>query len=134
MSTKPRASLVASSAWTASGSAVTSRGHLHCHSTCSDGRLTPTELVDLAAGRGVRIMALTDHDSLAGIPEAQQTAARHPGFQLIAGVEMSTDIPNAEVHVLGYFLDPTDREFQEVLTRMRSSRLGRARGMVDKLR
>ena len=113
---------------------MTSGGDFHCHSTCSDGRLTPTELVDLAASRGVRIMALTDHDSLEGIAEARQAAARHPGFHLIPGVEMSTDIPNAEVHVLGYFLDPSDHEFQDILTRMRDTRLGRAQGMVDKLR
>ncbi len=113
---------------------MSSRADFHCHSTCSDGRLTPTELVDLAAGRGVQIMALTDHDSLEGIAEAQQAAARHPGFWLIPGVEMSTDIPNAEVHVLGYFFRSPDRRFEEMLARLRNSRLERARGMVDKLR
>jgi predicted metal-dependent phosphoesterase TrpH len=57
-----------------------SRADLHTHSTASDGRLTPTELIDLAAGRGVQIMALTDHDSIEGIDEATQAAEKRPGF------------------------------------------------------
>jgi predicted metal-dependent phosphoesterase TrpH len=111
-----------------------SRADFHTHSTASDGRLTPTELIDLAAGRGVEIMALTDHDSIEGIEEATEAAAKRPGFTLIPGVEMSTDIPGAEVHVLGYFLNVGDSELQETLTRLRDSRVGRARRMVDKLR
>jgi hypothetical protein len=111
-----------------------SRADFHCHSTSSDGRLTPTQLVDLAAERGVTLLALTDHDSVEGVEEALRAAERHPEFSLIPGVEMSTDIPGAEVHVLGYFLSPEDRELQEILARLRHSRLGRARRMVDKLR
>jgi predicted metal-dependent phosphoesterase TrpH len=111
-----------------------SRADFHTHSTASDGRLTPTELIDLAAGRGVEVMALTDHDSIEGIDEAIEAAAKRPGFTLIPGVEMSTDIPGAEVHVLGYFLDAGDSELQETLGRLRDSRVGRARRMVDKLR
>ena len=111
-----------------------SRADLHCHSTSSDGRLTPTKLVDLAAERGVRIMALTDHDSIEGVEEALRAAERHRGFTLIPGVEMSTDIPGAEVHVLGYFLDQADQELQGTLAHLRHSRVDRARRMVDKLR
>lgn len=111
-----------------------SRADFHCHSTASDGRLTPTELVDLAAKRGVRIMALTDHDSIEGVGEALRAAEKHRGFTVIPGVEMSTDIPGAEVHVLGYFLDPADEELQATLARLRDSRVDRARRMVEKLR
>lgn len=110
-----------------------SKADLHTHSTASDGVLTPTQLVDLAAEQGVQVLALTDHDSLEGIREAQAAAARHPGLHLIPSVELSTDIPGSEVHVLGYFLDPANTELQDFLARFRASRLNRGRRMVEKL-
>ncbi len=113
---------------------MSSRADFHTHSNCSDGALTPTALVELAVSRGVRIMSLTDHDSLEGISEALETASRCPGFTLIPGVEMSTDIPGSEVHVLGYFVDPRDVPLQEELVRLRNSRRDRGRRMVEKLR
>jgi predicted metal-dependent phosphoesterase TrpH len=106
---------------------------LHLHSTISDGRLTPTQLVDLAYKNGVRIMSLTDHDIIDGLPEAFEAAAKHPGLTLIPGIEMSTDVPGNEVHILGHFIDWQDRGFRHTLTRLQESRLGRARKMVDKL-
>ena len=112
---------------------MASRADLHTHSTFSDGVLSPTELIDLAYRRGVRIMALTDHDTIEGLPEAFATTARYPDLTLIPGVEISTDIPGSEVHVLGHFIDWQDQEFQRRLQQMRQSRLGRARKMVDKL-
>ena len=84
---------------------------LHMHSLISDGRLTPTELVDLAYRNGVRIMALTDHDIVDGLPEAFEAAAKYPDLTLIAGIEMSTDVPGNEVHILGHFIDWHDEEF-----------------------
>ena len=113
---------------------MTSRADLHTHSNFSDGLLTPARLVDLAASRGVQILALTDHDSTEGVPEAMEAAARHPGFSLIPGVEMSTDIPSGEVHVLGYFLDPGDQRLRQELANLRDSRRDRGRRMVEKLR
>jgi hypothetical protein len=112
---------------------VSSRADLHTHSNCSDGVLSPAALVELAVSRGVEIMALTDHDSMEGLPEAAQAASRYPGFTLIPGVEMSTDIPTGEVHVLGYFLDPKDAQLQEELARLRDTRWDRGRRMVEKL-
>lgn len=112
---------------------MASRADLHTHSTFSDGVLSPTELIDLAYRLGVRIMALTDHDTIEGLPEAFATAARYPDLTLIPGVEISTDIPGSEVHVVGHFIDWQDQEFQRRLQQMRQSRLGRARKMVDKL-
>jgi len=88
---------------------VSSRADFHTHSNCSDGVLSPTALVELAA-------------------------SRHPGFTLIPGVEMSTDIPGSEVHMLGYFLDPQDGHLQEELARLRGLRRDRGRRMVEKLR
>lgn len=113
---------------------MSSRADFHTHSNCSDGALTPTALVELAVSRGVQIMALTDHDSVEGIREALQEASRYPGFTLIPGVEMSTDIPGSEVHVLGYFVNPNDGPLQEELAQLRNSRRDRGRRMVEKLR
>jgi len=110
-----------------------SRADLHTHSTYSDGVLTPKQLVDYAYSRGVRILALTDHDITDGIPEALEAARAYPDMLLIPGIEMSTDVPGNEVHVLGYFIDWQDAEFQRVLARLRDSRVDRARRMVERL-
>ena len=108
-------------------------GDFHMHSTQSDGVLSPTELNDLAASRGIRVMALTDHDTLAGVEEAIAAAARHPGFTLIPGVELSCDVPGSEVHMLGHFVDRTNRDFVDQLDRFRAGRVERAEKMVATL-
>lgn len=113
---------------------MTSRADFHTHTNASDGVLTPADLVRLAATRGLRILSVTDHDSTEGISEAMAAAAEHPGFTLIPGVEMSTDIPGDEIHVLGYFLDFENPGFQATLTRLRNARRDRGRLMVEKLR
>ncbi len=110
------------------------RADLHCHSTASDGALSPSEVVKLAYEQGVRVLALTDHDSTEGMAEARRAAERYEDFTLIAGVEMGTDIPGGEVHVLGYFVDPDHPELRATLQRLRDGRLGRGKGMVEKLR
>lgn len=111
-----------------------SRGDLHTHSTASDGVLSPTELVELAAKQGVLYHALTDHDSTEGIAEARLAADKHAGYVLIPGVEMGSDIDGAEVHMLGLFLDPADAKLQKILSELREGRVARGRGMVEKLR
>ncbi len=108
-------------------------GDFHCHSTASDGKLTPTEIVDLAARNGVRVLALTDHDSTEGIAEARAAAAKHPDLTLISGVELSTDIEGDEVHVLGYFESIDNSELQEALVRFREGRFERGRKMTERL-
>ena len=113
---------------------MSSRADLHTHSNFSDGLLSPSALVELAVSRGVQVIALTDHDSTEGVPEALEAASRHPGFTLIPGVEMSTDIPSGEVHVLGYFLDPNDEQLRKELASLRDSRRDRGRRIVEKLR
>lgn len=107
---------------------------LHTHSSFSDGLLTPTELVDLAYGNGVRILALTDHDITDGLPEAFQAASRYPDLTLIPGIEMSTDVPGNEVHIVGLFIDWKDAAFQAKLTELRESRRNRAQKMVERLK
>ncbi len=108
-------------------------GDFHTHSTRSDGVRSPAELVDVAASRGVRVMALTDHDSLDGLEEAEAAAARHPGFTLVPGVELSCDVPGTEVHVLGYFVDRERPEFVERLEQFRAGRIDRAQRIIGAL-
>jgi len=110
-----------------------SRVDLHIHSTASDGRLTPSDIVREAVERGLTYIALTDHDSVDGIAPAQAAAQAFPQLKVIPGVEISTDIPQGEVHVLGYFIDYTDPELRASLKRFKNSRLRRAQGMVAKL-
>jgi predicted metal-dependent phosphoesterase TrpH len=77
-------------------------------------------------------MAITDHDTVAGVAEAQATG-RACGVEVLAGVEINTDVPGAEVHVLGYFVDPAHAELNEELARIREGRVGRAKKMAEVL-
>jgi predicted metal-dependent phosphoesterase TrpH len=112
---------------------MASFGDFHIHSTYSDGRLQPAQLADMAHRNGVRVMALTDHDTTAGLAEMAETLRRYPEITLVPGVELSTDISGSEVHILGYFMDVADPEFQRELARFREGRLGRGQEMVQKL-
>ena len=106
---------------------------LHLHTTFSDGNLTPAQLVDLCAASGIRLAAITDHDSTEGVEEALSAARQHPGLKVIVGVELSTDVPGSEIHLLGYFVDHEQTEFQDTLREFRDGREGRARRMVERL-
>jgi predicted metal-dependent phosphoesterase TrpH len=108
-------------------------GDFHCHSSRSDGTLSPTDVVQLAASRGVRTLALTDHDTLLGLDEARAAAAAVPGFRLVPGVELSCDLPGTELHLLGLFVDDQRSEFVRELDRMRHARIARAERMVQAL-
>ena len=101
-----------------------SRGRvdLHTHTTASDGRLTPRELVRLAVRHGVRVLAVTDHDSTDGLPEAFDEAARHPQLEIVPGLEINCDVPGAEVHVLGYLIDWEAPWFHAFLREQRAER------------
>ena len=107
---------------------------LHIHSTASDGRLSPADIVSRAAERGLTVIALADHDTVDGIVPALTAAKAFPRLKVIPCVEISTDVSSGEVHVLGYFIDYTDPEFVARLERMRHSRRERAQGMIAKLR
>lgn len=106
---------------------------LHLHTLASDGRLTPSELVDLAASRGLKTISVTDHDTTDGLEEAFEAAAKHPGLRVIPGIELSADVPGDEVHVLGYFIDQDNAGLQSELAQFRAGRVDRARTMVEKL-
>lgn len=109
------------------------RVDLHVHSTASDGRLTPAEVIGGAAEKGLTYIALADHDSVAGIAAALAAAQSFPGLTVIPGIEISTDIPQGEVHILGYFIDYTDAQLLAKLEDFRNSRRRRAEKMVAKL-
>ncbi|MEX0682332.1 MAG: PHP domain-containing protein [Dehalococcoidia bacterium] len=112
---------------------MTSIADFHLHSTISDGRLSPTQVVDLAYKNGVRIMSLTDHDIVDGLPEAFDAAAKYDDLTLVPGIEMSTDVPGNEVHILGHFIDRHDEAFLGKLAHLQESRLNRAERMVERL-
>src|SRR3990172_10571496 len=78
---------------------------LHTHTTASDGSYTPRELVAEAASRGVRVLAVTDHDSTEGLAEALEEAERRRPLEIISGIEINCDVEGAEIHVLGYLMD-----------------------------
>jgi predicted metal-dependent phosphoesterase TrpH len=109
------------------------KADLHLHTTASDGRLEPKEIVSLAVKVGLDVIAITDHDSIDGVRPALAAAEAFPSLMVIPGVEINTDVPHGEVHVLGYFIDYTDRKLAVALRGLRDSRRERARGMVAKL-
>ncbi len=106
---------------------------LHLHTSFSDGTLTPTQLVALCAERGLKVICISDHDSTNGLPEAFEAAAAYPQMTLIPGIELSTDVPGSEIHILGYFVDHDDSSLQSTLAEFRSSREDRGERMVEKL-
>ena len=105
---------------------------LHCHSTFSDGTLTPAQLAQRARTAGVTLWALTDHDELAGIPAAQQAAAAQ-GLDFLAGVEISVSFAQACVHIVGLGVDPEHPALQQGLADLRNSRGPRAQEMGRQL-
>ena len=105
---------------------------LHLHSTVSDGRLSPSELVRFAHSQGVTTMALSDHDSTDGVDQATEVGDAL-GTRVIPAVELSTDLPGASIHVLGLFLNHHDAAFQETVRSFRHARIERAEQMVHAL-
>ncbi len=111
---------------------MSDRVDLHTHSTASDGRLRPSEVIFLAAQVGVKTLALTDHDTTEGIALAQR-AGRELGLEVIAGVEINSEGEHGDAHILGLLIDPAEPTLQEQLLAIRDARVGRAKGMLKKL-
>jgi 3',5'-nucleoside bisphosphate phosphatase len=108
------------------------RVDLHSHTTASDGGMAPEALVARAAGLGIEVLAVTDHDTTDGILPAVAEAQRW-NIAVVPGVEISTLSGRDEIHLLGYFVDLDDPELQAMLARTRSARLERAHGMLARL-
>jgi 3',5'-nucleoside bisphosphate phosphatase len=107
------------------------RADLHCHSAASDGTSQPGEVIRRARAAGVDVIALTDHDTVAGHAEA--AAALAPGQVLVPGMELSCRLHYGSVHMLGYLFDPADPGLLAECSRIRDSRVSRARAIVDRL-
>ncbi|PVX31762.1 hypothetical protein C8D76_1218 [Pasteurella langaaensis DSM 22999] len=105
---------------------------LHSHSTASDGTLTPTELVQRAAQQGINVLALTDHDSIAGLAEARMTA-NELGIEFINGVEISTEWENRGIHIVGLGFDETSPNLTALLHKQAETRHHRALAIAEKL-
>ena len=106
---------------------------LHTHTTASDGTYSPTELVAEAAQRGVRVLAITDHDSTDGLPEAMAAATAYRPLEILPGIEINCDVEGAEIHVLGYLMDWQAAWFQDFCRQQRRERRERVHRMVERL-
>lgn len=105
---------------------------LHSHTTASDGTFRPGRLVRRAVKNGVRVLAITDHDTTAGLPEALEEAARW-SIDIIAGIEINTEFRDREVHILGYFIDTENAELRRRLEYVRERRQTRVRRILERL-
>lgn len=126
-----RASL-ATAAMTRSDARKDARAELHSHTDRSDGSLSPEELVAAARETGLVALAVTDHDTMAGVAPARQAAA-DTSLELIAGIEISSHIDDKEVHILGLFVDEGSRALRRVAARNRDHRRTRGRAIVGRL-
>ena len=106
---------------------------LHLHTTASDGKLTPAALVALAAQAGLRVISVTDHDTVAGLDEAHDAAARH-GIRVVDGIEITAIERGRDVHVLGYFFDRRNAPLASFLEAQRADRIDRVREIAERLR
>ncbi|MCK0536596.1 PHP domain-containing protein [Alcanivorax quisquiliarum] len=104
----------------------------HCHSTASDGTLSPSQLVARAAAAGVEMLALTDHDTLAGLPEAQQAAAE-AAIELITGIEISSTWSGRELHIVGLNMQADHPDLQALVAAQQQARVRRAELIGRKL-
>ncbi len=105
---------------------------LHTHTNFSDGFYSPGELLKKAKENGIGIISITDHDSVTGVIEARKISDRI-GIEIIPGLEISTEIGDNEIHILGYFIDPDNKELERYLVFFREERFKRAIRIVEKL-
>jgi 3',5'-nucleoside bisphosphate phosphatase len=108
------------------------RADLHIHTIHSDGSYTPAQVVELARRSGLAAVAITDHDTTAGVGEAVKAAGSQ--VEIVAGVEITAEYRGCELHLLGYFVRPEDEPLDSALARLRDHRAGRFWDMVERLR
>jgi hypothetical protein len=106
---------------------------LHTHTTASDGTLAPRALVRKAVQHGVRVLAITDHDSTDGLAEAMDEARQCPPLTIVPGLEINCDVEGAEIHVLGYCVDYEAAWFQDFLREQRAERVARVHRIAERL-
>jgi len=105
---------------------------MHMHTLCSDGSLSPANLVAQAHSAGLTAIAVTDHDCIDGLSEAKDAGARL-GVEVVSGVELSVTVEDVEVHMLGYFFDPNHAGLRAHLDAFQNHRRRRAEAMVERL-
>ncbi|MGE5704854.1 MAG: PHP domain-containing protein [Clostridia bacterium] len=108
------------------------RADLHTHTIASDGTCSPEENVRIAKEQGIEILAITDHDTVAGVAEAVEAGANQ-GVEVVPGVEISSFANGQDIHVLGYFVPYQSEEFQTTLAHLREARSERNKLIVEKL-
>ncbi|MBS4539915.1 PHP domain-containing protein [Clostridium sp. D2Q-11] len=109
------------------------KADLHIHTTASDGKLNPSAVVDLAANRDIRLIAITDHDTIMGIDEAIKRCNIYDKITAIPGIELSTLYSDSEVHLLGYFIDYENETIVNLSKEINDYRYKRADKIVSKL-
>ncbi|WP_425447506.1 PHP domain-containing protein [Dethiothermospora halolimnae] len=106
---------------------------LHMHTTSSDGILSPEEVVDTAVKKGLKAIAITDHDTVEGIAKAIDRSKEYKNFLVIPGIELSCDYKNNEIHILGYFIDYNSKILSDLTKKLKDDRVKRGEKIVDKL-
>jgi len=107
-------------------------GDLHLHTTASDGLLSPIEVVDKAHNLGMAFLSITDHDTIQGTAIAQERG-RNLGLEVIPGIELSAEIEDKEIHILGYFFNYQDPDLLKILDKLDDARTERATIIIEKL-
>jgi predicted metal-dependent phosphoesterase TrpH len=106
---------------------------LHLHTRESDGRMSVHQLIEFISTTKLKVISITDHDTTNGLDQAFTIIKQHPSLTLIPGIELSTDIPDDEIHILGYYIDYKNQQFQNKLLEFRAGRVDRAQLMIQKL-
>lgn len=106
---------------------------LHCHTTASDGLLSPTELIQLAAKLGLKGVGITDHDTIQGWKEAEEASAYYQ-IQILKGIELNTNWQGKEVHILGYEMDSSSNYFTNMLRVLRKAREKRMEEILSRFK
>ncbi|WP_070965264.1 RNase RNM [Vibrio sonorensis] len=107
---------------------------LHSHTTASDGRLSPQELIDRAVSFDVKVLAITDHDTVAALAEAKQYAdGKYPDLKIINGIEISTVWQNKDIHIVGLNIDPDSSALKNLINQQQEHRQARAELIAHRL-
>lgn len=110
------------------------KADLHIHTIYSDGLLKPKQVVEKAFGLGLKVIAITDHDTVDGVLPAINEAKKYPGLEIIPGIELSTDLNGEEIHILGYYLDYNDSYLRTKLMSFQKNRRKRVERIILKLK
>ena len=106
---------------------------LHTHSNCSDGDLSPENLVEYAVSKNISVLALTDHDTISGLDIAEKTAQKY-GIEFVRGIELGIEWPSGEFHLLGYGLSDISQSLLDLISTLQKNREERNLRIIEKLK